>query len=119
MRLAGKLEQGGGWQTSLSDNRNYGDAERWNLRGTILAKPIETMELKLIVDGGRDKSENTLISAVGSRALPANGGVAPAFFCPAINAGALDNSTCLTYPGALNGLGLTFLPNAAPKHAIR
>ncbi len=115
VRLAGKAEQGGGWQRSLSDNREFGDAERWSLRGTVIAKPIDAMELKLIVDGGRDRSENTLIRASGSRALPAGGGVAPAFFCPAINAGALDDSTCLTYPGALSGLGFTFLPTARPN----
>jgi iron complex outermembrane recepter protein len=115
IRIAGRSETGGGWQRSLSDNRDYGDASRWAVRGTIIAKPIEAMELKLIVDGGRDESENVLLRAVGTRALPSGGGVGPQYFCPALNAGRIDDNSCLTYPGALSGLGFTYLPTARPN----
>jgi iron complex outermembrane recepter protein len=110
VRLAGTMTQGGGWQFSLSDRRDWGDADSWALRGAVVARPSETSEIRLIVNGARDRSELPLLRAVGSRASVAEGGVPPTFWCPALNAGRQDDA-CRTFPGVLSSLGLPYPAN--------
>lgn len=113
LRIAGTVKAGGGWQHSISDNRDWGDADVFGLRGTLLVAPASNVTAKLIIDYSRDRSELPLLRAAGARALSSEGGTSAALWCAPFNAGALSDA-CRTYPGVLNALGFTFLSSASP-----
>jgi iron complex outermembrane receptor protein len=118
LRLAGTLKSGGGWQYSLSDRKDWGDADAVAVRGTLLVKPAPGVRAKLIADYARDKSELPLLRANGARALASEGGTTAALWCPDFNAGSFSDN-CRTYPGVLNALGFSFLPAASPSTQAR
>lgn len=112
LRLAAFADRGGGWQYSLSDRRDAGDADRLGVRGTLLFQS-GTVRAKLVVDHSVDRSETPLLRAAGARATAAEGGTTAALWCPDFNAGSFSDR-CRTYPGVLNALGFTFLPLSNP-----
>jgi iron complex outermembrane recepter protein len=104
IRLSGLGEaSGSGWQTALSTDEEWGQRKRWSLRGQILARFSDSGTARLVVDGGRDRSEITLGSAVGTRSLS---GDAPGFLCPALLAGKRDDRNCIPYGSLVNALYL-------------
>jgi iron complex outermembrane receptor protein len=118
LRVAGTVQQGGGWQRSLSDDRDWGDADVWALRTTLLAEPTGSLRIKLIGDIARDRSETPLVRASGARALPSEGGIGANLWCPEFATGSLSDS-CRTYPGVLNALGFSSLPGDSPADQSR
>lgn len=120
VRLAGQLEQGGGWQDSLVTPKNdkHGDKDKWALRGQLLIEPTETISLLFKADVGADKSETTLARSMGTFD-PATGG-----YCAAIAAGIQNDPSCASFANLNNAFVLTpgnpgLLPSAQNANGSR
>ncbi|MBA3069102.1 MAG: TonB-dependent receptor [Hyphomonas sp.] len=101
VRIAGKIDQGGGWQTNIL-GEDSGDQDKFGLRGSVLYAPNEHSDFTLIADYARDKSEIGLAKAIGARSVS---GVPGNFFCPSlISSGNVEDPTCTTYAGFLEVL---------------
>lgn len=99
VRLSGRLEQSSsGWQYSLADQRRHGELDAYALRGQIRARPADGVDVRLIVDGGKNRSEIVMPRATGVYA-PGGG------FCSAVLAGRTDDANCLTYQQLITGSG--------------
>lgn len=93
-RLSGRVQRStSGWQYSIPANRRWGEWKSYAVRAQLLAKPSENLDIRLIVDAGKDDSETTLARSIGVYA-PGGG------FCAPVLSGRLDDSTCLTFPAA-------------------
>ena len=97
VRLSGMIDQGGGWQDSLvtPEDDQYGDRDFWALRGQVALRFNEGIELNIKIDGGRDRSETPLASAIGTQ--DPNTLVDT---CAPVLAGSLSDS-CLTWTNAV------------------
>lgn len=94
LRVSARTEQGNdGWQRSLADASVHGERDRWDLRSWFLYEPTDALTVQLKLQGGRDRSDVVLGSAVGL--YNAN---APLDFCAALKAGRRDDA-CLTFAG--------------------
>lgn len=90
-RLAGRWEQSGdAWQTSLVDNEEFGEKDRWSIRSSFLFDVGEATEVLLILGAARDQSETVLGRGIGIYD-PFTGG-----FCEPLLNGYLDDSACAT-----------------------
>lgn len=88
-RLAGRWQQSGdAWQTSLVDNRKFGEKDRWSIRSSLLFDVGEATEALLILGAARDQSETVLGRGIGVYD-PFTGG-----FCEPLLNGYLDDSVC-------------------------
>lgn len=103
LRVAGQVEQGGGWQDSLATpvNDKHGDKDKWALRGQLLIEPTDAISLLFKVDIGADKSETTLARSMGTFD-PATGG-----YCAAIAAGVQNDPSCVSFANLNNAFVLT------------
>lgn len=103
-RLAGSVDQGGGWQDSLTtaENDKHGDKDFKALRGQLLFEPIPELEILLKADIGSDQSETTLGRSTGVYD-PLTGD-----FCSSIRVGQRDDVNCV---GLHNLLGNSLLPS--------
>lgn len=109
-RLAAMTRQGGGYQDSLVTPKddNWGDADFWAVRGQLLFEPTDSFSALIKVEGGQDKAETPLGHGIG--AYDATGG-----YCPAVQAGYQDDTTCLHWSNVTNlanGNPVGLLPSA-------
>jgi len=101
VRIAGKIDQGGGWQKNIL-GEEAGDQDKFGLRGTVLYAPNAHSDFTLIADYARDKSDIGLAKAIGARSVS---GVPGNFFCPSlVSSGNVGDPTCTTYAGFLEVL---------------
>jgi len=98
VRVAGKTQQGGGFQDSLATpgDDNFGDRDFWGLRGQVLFAPTETAEFNLKVEVGEDNSETLIARNTGS-INPNTAGL-----CAPVLAGNLDETQCFNAANANN-----------------
>jgi len=110
-RLAGLVDQGGGWQDSLAtlEDDNWGDRDFWSLRGQLLFDAGGDIDALLKVEAGEDQSETALSSSIAT-IDPITGGT-----CPALLQGQRDvncaNWYNLTNVVTGNPEGLGILPS--------
>lgn len=102
-RIAGMVDQGGGWQDSLvtPQDDNWGDRDFWAIRGQVLAQLTEEIDVKIKIEGGQNKSETTLGYAKAAYD-PATGDL-----CASVLAGVSDPATCVTWHNITNAFALT------------
>jgi iron complex outermembrane receptor protein len=99
-RIAGRMSQGGAWQTSIADRRKYGNADRWDLRGQSLWTGVDGDAIRVIAATGRDTSQGPLNGSLGVYD-PNTGSL-----CASLLAGRRDNQSCVSLRG-LTDLQLT------------
>jgi len=103
-RIAGMVDQGGGWQDSLTtpEDDEYGDRDFYAIRAQLLFQPTDNVDINIKLDAGEDNSETILGRAIGTQD--------PVFLeplCQPILAGQRDDSNCGTWTNAtLAALGL-------------
>ena len=120
LRVAGQIEQGGGWQDSLATaiNDKHGDKDKWALRGQVLIEPNDSISLLFKADVGADTSETTLARSMGTF-NPATGG-----YCAAIATGIQNDPSCVSFANLTNAFVLTpgnpgLLPTAQDSQGRR
>lgn len=94
VRIAARIDQGGGWQDSLATpgDDNHGDRDIFSLRGQILFEPSNAVRLRVKIETGSDSSETTLGRATGTENL-----AAPSGFCAPVIAGQQNDALCGTW----------------------
>ncbi len=97
LRIAAAVDQGGGWQDSLTtaEDDEHGDRDFFAVRAQLLFEPNDSVDIVLKVEAGEDKSETILGRAIGTQD--------PVLLeppCPALFAGTRDDSNCGTWTNA-------------------
>lgn len=103
-RVSTSIDQGGGWQDSLTtvEDDKHGDRDFQAFRGQVLFKPTPKLELLFKADVGSNQSETALGRSSGVYD-PLTGN-----FCAQVRAGQRDDSTCV---GLHNLFGNALLPS--------
>ena len=98
MRVAGTLDQNGGWQDSLATDGNdeHGNRDVYTGRVQLRVRPGDQMDALVKIETGQDRSESVLGQAIGAYD-PQTGD-----FCDAIRSGRRDNTTCVTWANWTN-----------------
>lgn len=98
-RIAGMIDQGGGWQDSLATagDDEWGDHDFYALRARLLFQPSESLQVNLKIDSGKDQSETVLGSGIG--AYDPN----TLLKCAPVLAGERDDANCVDW-GTVNDL---------------
>lgn len=90
LRVAATQDGGSGWQRTAAASGRYGAPDRTSGRVQLLFQPNDRLSGVLKLYATRDQSETTLATATS--AYDANGN-----FCAPIQAGRVDNATCLNF----------------------
>lgn len=87
-RVSGRAESNGDKDFyRVSDNKRYGDSERWGLRGQYLYQASDEVELLFKAHGGSQQTELPLLQAIG---LYSNIGNGAAMGLPGVSLGLLS-----------------------------
>jgi iron complex outermembrane receptor protein len=93
LRVAGNRQfSGDAWQTSLVNNKPWGEKDLWNARSWLLFDPSDDMRIQWKVYGGENNSELNLGRAIGLYSAENN-------LCAAVLSGIRDDDSCYTQAG--------------------